>query len=112
MTCLRPADVTVVLVEGDSQLFPGLEIESIDYPHEGPGEDGRLNSAEAEAEAGMLVDALVGAGFAPTVPGTYVVRKFVACYSRDYWGEVDGDYECEGWQNLSSGPAPGGFTDL
>lgn len=96
----RPERSTVLvqLIEGDSYLFnrwdavkrqhvnAGLEIYEIQY--EG-------GSAEIEAEAGMLSDAV-----APMLEdgfwreGWFVVEGFYGHYTKDYYGEVDCDFEC------------------
>lgn len=98
----RPGRSTVLvqLIEGDSYLFnrydhatrkhvnAGLEIYELQY--EG-------GSAELEAEQGMLEDAvapLLEDGF--WREGWFVVEGFYGHYSKDYFGEVDCDFECLG----------------
>lgn len=83
-----PSNVLIIFTEGDSRLWPGLEVEELFFNGE---------SAEYEQEAGMLEDAISGL-FEPTAPGSYFLYGFKATYSEDYYGEVDVDYELEGWR--------------
>ncbi len=82
------SNILITLVEGDSRLWPGFEIKEILHNGE---------STEYENDAGMLEEA-IAEGFKPTVPGTYYIYGFRAIYSKDYFGEVDVDYELEGWR--------------
>lgn len=52
-------------------------------------------SAELEAEAGMLPDAFVDMIDDYWHPGWVAIDGFYGHYSKDYWGEVDCDYECD-----------------
>lgn len=86
-----PSDILITLTEGDSRLFPGLEVESIQWTGE---------SAEFEQEAGMLENAIAPM-FKPSKPGSYFLYGFKAHYNKDYYGEVDADYELEGWREAT-----------
>jgi hypothetical protein len=88
MGSAAPSNILIELTEGDSREWPGLEVDEL--LHNG-------QSAEIEHDAGMLQDALSNL-FKPPGPGTYFLFGFVAFYSRDYYGEVDVDYDLEGWR--------------
>ena len=85
-----PSNILITLIEGDSRLWPGLEIESIIWTGD---------SAEFENEAGMLEEELEE--FAPTEPGTYFIYGFTAYYTKDYYGEVDAECSIEGWRKAT-----------
>ncbi len=97
---LRPGKSIVLaqIVDGGSHLFEKwnpttrtreyLDLEFWEFTSEG-------GSAAIENEAGMLEDAI-----APMVEdywhvGWVCVEGFYGYYSKDYYGEVDCDYECD-----------------
>lgn len=82
------SNILIVLIEGDSLEWPGLEVEELLFNGE---------SAECEQAAGMLLSAIEDL-FTPPAPGTYFLFGFQASYSKDYFGEMDVDYELEGWR--------------
>ena len=88
MTQPTPSNILVILIAGDSFLWPNMEVEELLYTGE---------SAGYEQEAGMLEDAIAPV-FQPKEPGTYLLYGFTAHYHKDYEGEVDADYELEGWR--------------
>jgi len=82
------SNILLTLVDGDSVLWPSLEVDELLFNGE---------SAEYEQMAGMLEDAIASV-FSTRTPGTYFLYGFRAFYSKDYYGEVDVDYELDGWR--------------
>lgn len=87
-----PSNILVTLITGDSRLWPNMEMHELQYTGD---------SAEYEQEAGMLEDAIAPM-FQPKEPGTYLLYGFTAHYHKDYYGEVDVDYELEGWRKVEA----------
>lgn len=97
---LRPGKSTVLvqIVQGGSHLFEKwdpvtrrryhLDLEVYESSHEG-------GSAALEDHSGMLMDAVVPMAEDYWYPGWVVVEGFYGHYSKDYWGEVDCDFECD-----------------
>lgn len=77
------------IVEGDSYLFEGKGLEFAEIQSEG-------GSAEIENESGMLEDAIASL-LDPEFQrvGWFVIEGFYGNYTKDYYGEVDCDFECE-----------------
>ncbi len=88
-----PSNVLLVLAEGDSRLWPGLEVEELLYTE---------GDADIENDAGMLEDALSEclAGEIER-PGRYLIEGFRSFYTTDYYGEVDADYEIAAWREAT-----------
>jgi hypothetical protein len=87
----RPEKSTVLfeLIEGDCYLFKNEGVEFGEIQYEG-------GSADIEAEAGMLEDAVAGLLAAEHQKvGWWVMEGFYGSFSKDYYGEVDCDFECD-----------------
>lgn len=91
MTQPTASNILVEVIEGDSRLWPGFEIDILAWDGE---------PAEYEQEAGMLEDA-IAESFQPGRVGTFYLYGFSAFYSKDHYGEVDADYELEGWREAT-----------
>lgn len=88
-----PSNVLLVLTQGDSRLWPGLEVEELLYTE---------GDADIENDAGMLEDALsecVAGGIQK--PGRYLIEGFEVSYHTDYWSETDADYAIKGWREAT-----------
>jgi hypothetical protein len=90
--------VLVQIIKGENSIFTRYNRETRRYESAGLEFHEIFSlggSADIESENGMLGDAV-----APMLepeywqPGWYVIEDFYGYYSRDYYGEVDVDYEC------------------
>ncbi len=91
MTQPTPSNILITLIPGDSNLWPGLEVDDLAFDGE---------SAEFEHEASVLEDAIASVAEI-TKPGIYYIWGFQATYTKDYYGEVDVDHEIAGWREAT-----------
>jgi hypothetical protein len=84
-----PSDILIKLIEGDSEVWPGLEMDELFYTGE---------SAEIEQEGGFIDYALKSGGFTPTIAGWYMIEGFQTTFDTDYLGEVDATFDVKNWR--------------